>query len=715
MAVLLVALDHAGVRFLQGGYVGVDVFFVLSGYLITGVLVSSADKERGRDYFFKFYSRRARRILPAATLTLAVTDLAASHLINLERAHEVLVASISAAFFVVNFHFAAIGTNYFAQGQPPSALQHYWSLSVEEQFYLVWPLLVAIVLLGVTLKGRRRAERARTYAGTHRGLEALAVSVTVLSLAYAVYDTHHSAITAYFSSLARAWELGLGALLWLNMGRVSRLRRASRAILGWLGLAAVVLASTAYSAATPFPGLAALLPTLGAAGIIAAGASGEHVRFAPSRVLSLGPFQYIGDRSYTFYLWHWPVLILAMEHVGHGLSLTTNLLLLAGAFLLSIFTYAIFENPIRNATKLRGSAGLVLWPAAIWTVLFVSSIHWSDYQNAVNSVYTPASTAEVFKAEPEALLAASTGSAHGSWRPPSPAAVVQAVAAVRKSLPLPSPLIPSPLALPAAAYYVPSNCIAFPGQTRSSICSFGAMSSRKTLVVFGDSHAQMWLPAILSFGRQKGYDVRPIMKLQCTPAVWGGIEQEGQCASWYRWGIAQIRALHPALVIVVGHYNFAPAENQVEYNSPHSIHNIANFGAAVRSYAWQKIVLGDAPGQEQGTYRLPPGAKGDHGTWLLTEYLGKSKTLRGVESATKAFGVFLDTTPWFCYEGICPMVVGHTIVNFNRNHITRGLCGRSRPAFHKCTHATAHGRRHHGQVREPLIPFGLNASRWLPA
>ena len=145
VAVLLVALSHAGVGFLKGGYVGVDVFFVLSGFLITGLLLAEARRRRYVS-LAEFYLRRARRILPAATLTLIVTDLAAYHLLNIVRAKQYLTDSISSVFFAANFHFAAQGTNYFAQGQPPSPFQHFWSLAVEEQFYVVWPALFVIIL-----------------------------------------------------------------------------------------------------------------------------------------------------------------------------------------------------------------------------------------------------------------------------------------------------------------------------------------------------------------------------------------------------------------------------------------------------------------------------------------------------------------------------------------------------------------------------------------
>ena len=150
---LLVALNHAGLPFLNGGYVGVDVFFVLSGFLITGILLSQAERD-GHVSLTEFYVRRARRILPAAVLTLVATSIAAHHLLNFVRARDVVEDSIWASFFAANIHFAHQGSDYFAQGQPPSPILHFWSLAVEEQFYLVWPAVLSLVLFGA-LFGRR--------------------------------------------------------------------------------------------------------------------------------------------------------------------------------------------------------------------------------------------------------------------------------------------------------------------------------------------------------------------------------------------------------------------------------------------------------------------------------------------------------------------------------------------------------------------------------
>jgi peptidoglycan/LPS O-acetylase OafA/YrhL len=696
-----VALDHAGVRFLQGGYVGVDVFFVLSGYLITGLLVSAAEKVRSREYFSSFYARRARRILPAATLTLVVTDIAASHLLNVQRAHEVLVDSISSAFFVANFHFASIGTNYFSMGQPPSPLQHFWSLSVEEQFYVVWPLLVAIALLGLTLRvhrvdqsvGRRSSGLLRGLALSRRRgrlhmsfnesrLRVVAVITTGASFAYAVYDTHHSAAAAYFSSPARAWELGLGATLALNVGRLAQLTAKQLAVLGWLGAAAILAASTLYSGSTPFPGLAALVPTLGAAAVIAAGLRVDQARFAPSRVLSLRPCRYLGDRSYTFYLWHWPVLILAMEHTGHSLSVSTNLLLLVGAFALSIGTYALFENPVRQTSKLQGAKGLVLWPAAIATILFITSINWSSYQDAVNLASYSSLPQESLTEASQTSEVASTQGAHSLWSPSSPSALVAAVTAVRDSRSVPSSLDPSPLVVSHDLYQVPRDCIAEPGEIHSSsLCNLGASASTKMLAVVGDSHAQMWMPGILSFAEHHGYDVRPFLHSGCNAWRWSGVERTSECVAWYKWVLPQIRALHPSLLILGTHYDIQPLEGEIEFTGPNSIANISVFGAALKSSVGHIVVLGDPPGQDRLVPECLLAPRATMKACSSSPTSGQLETIAGVESVVAKFGSFLNTTPWLCYQQVCPMVVGHSVVYREHDHITRTFGEELAPLF----------------------------------
>jgi peptidoglycan/LPS O-acetylase OafA/YrhL len=705
LAVVLVALNHAGVRFLSGGYIGVDVFFVLSGYLITRVLVRSAEA-LGHDsrlsYLSTFYANRARRILPAAVLTLVVTAIAASYLLNVYRAHQVLVDSRWATFFAANIHFARIGTNYFAMGQPPSPIQHFWSLAVEEQFYVVWPLLVGIVLVGFTAFGRRNRHRRRPVSpGSYRRLMAIVVVLVTASLVYAVYETHHSPASAYFSTPARAWELGLGALLSLNAHRFSRLPSAMQALLGWGGVGAIILASTLYSASTLFPGVAALLPTVGAAAVIAAGISVKQAAYAPSRVLALRPVRFVGDRSYTFYLWHWPFLVLAMEHAGHSLSLATNLLLLAAAFLLSILTYACVENPIHRTRRPNNRIALGLWPAGIMVVLVVTSVNWDAYTNAKNLAYVSPAAPPALVAPVKIFSAPSAGNSQSDVVPVSPPAVVAAARAAAKAAPIPSQLSPPAVSLSQAdTYQAPPGCIASTGQTSTKLCSVGDTASVKSLVVFGDSHAQMWLPDIVSFAQHEGYEVRPLVKLSCSSVAWAGAGSSSDCRAWYKWAVAQVRAIRPSLLILATHYSdVSDSPGLTAQNLTH----LGNFYSSVHSSTRQLVVLGDGPGQTAGHEPIDC-LERSHATMMSCsspETQTQLSTDASVSSQAADFGAFLDTTPWFCYKLSCPMVVGHTVVYTDSNHITTTYAEQLAPLFQVTLHrlivdgvASTHNRHH---------------------
>src|SRR4051812_7000989 len=329
LAVLLVVLGHARVPFLGGGFVGVDVFFVLSGFLITGLLLAEAERN-GSISLVDFYVRRARRILPAAALTLVATALASLVLLNFVRARTAVGDSVHAAAFSANFRFAARGVDYFAQTDPPSPFLHFWSLSVEEQFYFVWPLLLSATLV---VGARRR-----------KVLFAVLAALVAASLAWSVHATAAEPAAAYFSPFTRGWELGLGAGLAVAAPLLERVPSAVRLVAGWAGLLAVATAATCFSDATPVPGFAALLPTAGAALAVVAGMGAAQSRLAAGRALSLRPLGFAGDRSYAYYLWHWPVLILATEYAGHELPLATRLALLVAAFALACVSYALLEN-----------------------------------------------------------------------------------------------------------------------------------------------------------------------------------------------------------------------------------------------------------------------------------------------------------------------------------------------------------------------------------
>ena len=259
LAVVAVILDHL-LGGPAGGFVGVDVFFVVSGFLITGHLLRSVERS-GRISFADFYRRRVKRILPAALLVLAVTVVASYLLLTPARFATVLSDVLWAACFGANWHLIAVGTDYFQAAGPVSPIQHYWSLAVEEQFYLVWP----VVLLLLAVLARRMRARLRLVAGAGLGL------LTVLSFAWALAETAQEPTWAYFSTASRAWELGVGALLAVAAPAFERLPAALRPVLAWAGLAGILVALAVVRSNGGFPAPQAALPVLGAALVIVAG------------------------------------------------------------------------------------------------------------------------------------------------------------------------------------------------------------------------------------------------------------------------------------------------------------------------------------------------------------------------------------------------------------------------------------------------------------
>src|SRR5262245_5678202 len=381
IAVLLVVLAHAAVPGVSGGYIGVDVFFVVSGFLITSILLHEAT-ERGSISLVGFYAKRARRILPAATVTLIATAIAAIVLLPYVRAEAILGDVAWAAFFGANVRFAQGQTDYFAAGQPHSPVQHYWSLAVEETFYRVWPSLI-VVLLAVGA-GRRVVTVRRRMPW----LVGFAAIVVVASFAWSVASTPTDPTDAYFATATRGWELGAGALLAMAGRSLPRLRGWMRSLLAFAGLAMIAAATVTFTERTPVPGYHMALPVVGTVLLIAAG-SGIPDRSGPGLVRLLGrqPLRWIGDVSYGFYLWHWPFLILVPAYVGHRLSLTENLAVSGAALVMAWLSYQLIENPIRRAPtlSLRPRLALLMWPVAIGSLLAVNagSQAYIDYERRV--------------------------------------------------------------------------------------------------------------------------------------------------------------------------------------------------------------------------------------------------------------------------------------------------------------------------------------------
>jgi peptidoglycan/LPS O-acetylase OafA/YrhL len=688
VAVLLVVLDHAGVSFLRGGYVGVDVFFVLSGFLITGILLAGAGKH-GHVSFVDFYIRRARRILPAAALTLVATIVAAYYLLNYVRAKEAVWDSFWAAFFAANIRFAHEGTDYFAQGQPPSPVQHYWSLAVEEQFYLVWPALLSLTLFGVMRLRRSRAHRnssgAEQSPWATRRLLIVLMLIVAASLAWSIYDTNRLPADAYFSTFTRAWELALGAALAVGAATVSRLPAASRALLGWLGLAAIGVAATTFSGSTPFPGYVALLPTVGTALVIAAGLGDRTPRLGVGRLLGVAPMRYIGDRSYSFYLWHWSVIVIAVLYVGHELSVGKKLILLLGAFAISIVTFRFFENPIRQ-TRWRPAFSAMLVPASVGAVVIVTLVTLGS----INGKILHSERASAAVAPVTSSLAGSSTNAFRSRALPT---VVAAVKAARRGAPIPSGLVPpvSKLLDSQYLYDFPPGCAPGDTQTTSQVCRLGDTASAKTIVVFGDSHAQMWMPAILAMAELDSWTVVPLVKSRCVVSAWIGHGYPGtqsailrECHAWYRWAVRQAQRLRPDVTLMAGCCGAADGATADAAKAGYS-----SLAAAMKRFSKSVVLVADDDGIDKQPVDclLARNATMRSCTTIQTTTRFAFNDDLGVLARKRNFG-FLKTRDWFCFQYECPMVVGHTIVYRDLGHITKPyaliLAAPFRAAFRRC-------------------------------
>jgi peptidoglycan/LPS O-acetylase OafA/YrhL len=474
IAIVAVLLCHAGIPFLAGGYVGVDVFFVISGFLITRLLVAEMDRTGGIS-LLRFYARRARRLLPLTLVLLVAVAIATALLLSPVRGKEVSGDIVSSALYVANWHFAAQSVDYFAQGVEPSPLQHLWSLAVEEQFYLAWPAL----LLGVTWLWRRRGLSTRPV------LWATVGAVFATSLVLGVHLTVEQPNAAYFSTVARAWELALGGMLALLGAR--RLPGPAAAGLGWAGMAAIVYAVFAFGDGTPFPGLAALIPTLGTAALILACTAATKA--TPRGLLSLPPVRYVGRISYAWYLWHWPVLIFAIALWG-PLTVPLGIAAIAASWIPTALTHRWVEEPVRlsRSLALHPRRSLAVGFGCMAGALFAASLLVSSQPSL--------HTAPVAEVEGARALA----------HQPTPQARAVAVR-------------PNPLwAGKDRSQMYDDGCLVGITGTHSNHCEYGDLKAKRTMFLFGDSHAMQYFPAVVRVARKHHWRLVGLAKSECTPA-----------------------------------------------------------------------------------------------------------------------------------------------------------------------------------------------------
>jgi peptidoglycan/LPS O-acetylase OafA/YrhL len=658
VAVALVVLEHAGVGLLSGGYVGVDVFFVVSGFLITQILVREASVS-GKVSLSTFYSRRARRILPASTLVLLVTSLVAVLTLSASRAREVMDDVLWSSAFAANIHFARLDTDYFAADRAVSPVQHYWSLAVEEQFYLVLPLL----LLVVVALGRRRLVAGKRFPG--RWVTGIVVGVlSVASLAWSVIDTPLSPGTAYFSSLTRAWELGVGVVLALATPRLARLTQRTRVLLSGAGLVGILVAAVVYDATTPFPGYYALLPVLASAAVLAAGVERDGQGLA--RVLTWRPFTWVGDLSYSIYLWHWPALVLAAPLlVGDDPEWVVKTVVIGVVLLLSFLTYHLVEQPFRRgrAPMSRGKVALVLWPVSIAAV--VLSMAGVNYYEDREAKARAAEAAAYYQAMGPSGFAAADASI--------PMLVEESVALADDNAPIRYPL--SNLdGLREDHWAEEYPCFAAFKDTTSPPCELGDTDAETTVVAMGDSHMGMWLPALDDLGKADGFRVIPFVKWACpsvdVPTV-PRFDGDDTCPSFRDWVYQQVRVTQPD-VILVSNRVLPP---NLDATGPEAIDvwrsGVQSTLELMAGLAPEVRVFGDVPRVPQN-----PGdcLSDDESTMATCTVEPTTKSVSGIiatrDAAEDAAVGYVNVKPLVCAELRCPMVVDQTVVYRDEDHIS---------------------------------------------
>jgi len=680
VAVLAVVLFHAQLPGMGGGFVGVDVFFVISGFLITGLLWREANGT-GTVRLRRFYGARARRLLPAAAAVGAVTMIGAALLLPFGQARVAMTDGIASALYISNYWFILQDVTYFndAGHLPPSPFQHYWSLGVEEQFYIVWPALI----LGTAWLIRKLLRRNRSQAtSSARPYLVILTGVAATSFALSFVVTYVMPAVAFFSLPTRAWQLAIGGLVALTAGRWRELRPHTAVIAGWTGLGLIVLACTCLSGTTLYPGIAALLPTLGTALVIGAGTATPAQ--GCGRLLGTPPMRAIGRISYSWYLWHWPVLIFAPLIVGHPLGLIARLttaLLSAG---LAALTLRWLENPLRFATTLRNSPARSLALGAAATVIAVfTGVALLFAVPAPIGRGAPAPHLD-FTASPPAALDSSVENGDSAVRLAF-AHVQAAVVASADIGPVPSNLSP-PLALASAEQNKQSfdGCVRTFFQAGQPDCATGDTTSATTVTLLGDSHAAMWIPAFQQAATQRHWRLEIIAKAGC-PSVDVPITNIVQrlagslqkCDEWRAQTLDRLRADKPQLIVVSvwRQYGSGTARNwQPGFQSYNAawLDSLTHLVRQLRDTGAQVLVLGPVPDPQS----VVPICLSSHLDDPMACAPARSTAVNesGITAESAATesggGHYADLTNLFCTADRCPVIVGNTLVYFDWSHIT---------------------------------------------
>jgi peptidoglycan/LPS O-acetylase OafA/YrhL len=602
VAVVLVVAFHAGVGAAGGGFIGVDVFFVLSGFLITGLLVDEIART-GTISLADFYARRIRRLLPLATLVLAATAAATYALVPPIDRKGVAGDLVGAALWTANWRFAAESTQYMADADKSPAL-HFWSLAVEEQFYVVWPLVLLLVVGGTGLA-------LRAWSVAFRRICLALTLVVAVSLWLSWVQTAAASPFAYFGLHTRAWELGIGAALALLRPALRLLTRRAAQGAALLGVCMVVGSAVVMDESTPFPGTAALVPVLGTALLVAAGA---RLPDGPvSGTLSAPVPRYLGRISYAWYLWHWPVLVLATARWGQvtiaddgtassHASWQVVTVAVAVSLCLAVLSHHAVEQPIRQAGFLKVSrrrsltaGGLLVTTSLTASLALVVSTTASDDQGAV---VAPAAEADVPPPKAD-----ETEGTTGEPRPTSARPTVDAAALREPDTPEEARDNWPRKVAPCYVAYEPTTV------PPAHECRVGpAEGAERTIALVGDSHATAWYPAFRRAAEEHGWTLYLFGKSAC-PVVDVDVQRAGgtatydRCSTWREHLHDRLDTIEGLDAVVIGRwmaYRTSTVQPDGSGSTPSTVGSIWRAGAErtfdrLRRVAPRVVVMEDVP------------------------------------------------------------------------------------------------------------------------
>jgi len=642
VAVAVVVVYHLWPNTLAGGFVGVDVFFVISGFLITAHLMREADRT-GRINLPKFWAKRIRRLLPASLTVLAASAVGVFLLVPQMYWTQFFQEIAASAVYAQNWVLAASSIDYLAAENVASPVQHFWSLSVEEQFYLVWPILIGLVVLAAQ-RLSLRARRSLVFA-------ALAL-VAAASLYYSVTYTASNPGEAYFATTTRAWEFAAGGLLAV-VGSAVKAPAGVRTLVAYVGWAGIAYAVATYSGQTAFPGSAALLPVLATVAVIWAGDPDSAL--SPNRLLGTRPVQFLGGVSYSVYLWHWPLIVFATI-VFVDVHDATKIAIVIASLGLAWLTTVLVENPARDWKALVGRRPRWTLLAMVIAVALVAvptaAASWLTSQQA---------SADTARA---AVAVASADECFGASVFAVPAGACDDVE--HETL---TPLASFAVDDEPEVYH--NGCYSDLTTADLNTCVVGDAASDTSVALIGDSHAVSWYPAMKTIAEDNSWALSPFLKSSCPMNAALKEDEEAEversCATWND-SLAETLAAQPEALDMVVLSHSAAGDN---YGSDQDA--IDGYRAAwepLVERGTEVVVIRDVPRMEEGTNRCIADTAGADAACDRPENEAVLDDLM-VEAAEDQPGVtVIDMNDFFCRDGSCTPVAGGVVGYRDSHHIT---------------------------------------------